>query len=341
MNSTIQPAARGTLIGLVTFGNLPFTQLTVRSLRETTKHPVDFFIVVGKPGDQETIDWLRAEAMQYVVHPENRGFPASLNDIYDWAWPTLSQRHVHVLTEYDHLIIAGNDIVPYPGAVDALIDCAETTDYEWIASSQLDVKSLCHFHPEARQYFEGERYLFNLFCPHTEKGVTTYEPTIRPWELHTDFRPPAIEANAMRDCHNLCLFKRSVAEKIGYIDVNFFPAYFSDNDYNRRATIAGIKGCTLPHAAYFHFWSRTIHQGSDGSTPKHFKSNQQYYCDKWGGLPGHEQWRVPFNGAKWCAGRLRNALSEGVSLDDVSMFPSLHIPARKHERACLEYWKSL
>jgi len=370
-----------TLIGIVTFGNLPFTQLTIRALRKNTKRAVDFFVIVGKPGDTDTEEWLKAENIPHLAHEVNKGFPASLNDIYTFAWkgfgPSPWQDAAYACRpdhpdDYDHLIIAGNDIVPYPRAVDALMETAETTDYEWVASSQLDVESLCRFHPEVIQHFgsesgnfdeaRGKNFPFEHWdlrrrrgegclecqtmgnsCP--EHGhIREYVPLVRPWEIHTDFRPPSIEPNAMRDCHNLCLFKRSVAEKIGYIDVNFFPAYFSDNDYNRRAMLAGVKGCTLPHAAYFHFWSRTIHQGSGGSNATFYSNNAQYYREKWGGLPGDEAFTVPFNGAKWCPGHgLSTAiLAEGVASDAIilnSMQPDLKIAGRENEAECVDYWK--
>lgn len=361
-----------TLIGIVTFGNLPFTQLTIRSIRETTTKPFDFFVIVGKPGDTETVRWLSHMGIPFAVHPENRGFPASLNDIYDYAFgATEGEGHgamawcrEHPPREgqrnrgYDNLIIAGNDVVPYPGAVDALIECAETTDYEWIASSQLDVESLCKFHPELVGYFGAEtfeeakakHFPFEQWFkrpldgwkekPELSHTVFEYLPHVKPWEAHTDFRPPSIEAGCMRDCHNLCLFKRSVAEKIGYIDVNFFPAYFSDNDYNRRATLAGVNGCTLPHSAYFHFWSRTIHQGSGGSTPQNFGANQSYYIAKWGGPVGQEKWTVPFNGDTWFIPSW-GELGHGPPAEQVTMEPSWNIRTRVAERACIEYWKGL
>ena len=74
------------LFAFVTFGNLPFSQLAVKSLRETVKSEYDIFAVVGKPGDWETRKWLQEENIAHTMHSENMGFPFSLNDIYDYAW---------------------------------------------------------------------------------------------------------------------------------------------------------------------------------------------------------------------------------------------------------------
>lgn len=301
-----------TLIGIVTFGNLEFTKLAVRGIRETMTRDADLFIIVGKPNDFETDYWVCEQGILHIWHQENMGFPASINDIYDFAGWAGGRRE-----PYDAIIIMGNDVVPYPGAIDALIEAAEDpklAQWEWFCASQFDVKSLIARYPEARQFFHGEDCLFTDF-------------NARPWEMHKDFREPFIEPDTLKDVHNLALFKRSVFEKIGYIDVNFFPAYFSDNDYAHRANLAGVKACGLPHSAYFHFWSRTIHQGSGGSTPQNFASNAAYYGKKWGGPVNGETFAVPFNGVE-----------PGTFLP-LKLPVTLKIPSRIGEEQQVAFWR--
>lgn len=317
-----------TLIGIVTFGNLAFTKLAIRGIEETVRGNLcdsgepDLFVVVGKPDDLETVEWLQAKNIRFLWHRDgNRGFPASLNDIYDYAWPSLAEQwngmsvHSQRGWDYDNLILMGNDVVPYPRAILSMMEVAMTTPWEWICASQYDVKSLVRDHPEVRPLFTGHDFRFSDF-------------SARPWAVHTDFREPAIHGNSMCDVRNLCLFKRSVAEKLGYADVNFWPGgYFEDNDYCLRAVQAGIRGCTLPHAAYFHFWSRTIHQAGGGSTTGgHFERNRQYYLLKWGGDPTREAYSRPFDGNY----RHRpNAATRG----------DLLIDSRADETAVANYWK--
>lgn len=338
-----------TLIGIVSYGNLAFTQLTVREIKSSTKSPIEFYVVVGKPGDIETERWLATEGIPHLVHSENWGFPASLNDIMDYAWggPMWDREPIkpglRVMEgrrgalysghDYDAVIIAGNDIVPYPGAMDALIECAEHSHYEWIAASQYDVQSLCRMYPEARDAFKGAEFVFPDF-------------TKRPWELHgtevarvvqswkerqPDEEASFVETNGegpslIKDVHNLCLYRRSVFDKLGYIDVNFWPAYFSDNDIARRAVNEGIKSCALRHAVYFHFWSRTIKQG-DGHPPRAFAANAEFYGRKWGGAFAHEAWRQPFNGVP------------PVLTPPIVLPASLKIASRADEAAIVRYWQ--
>ena len=258
-----------TLIGIVTFGNAQFTKLTIESIRATTKADIQFAVIIGKPGDTETQGVLANQIEQYgdvsvKTHEKNMGFPFSVNDLYDFAWKD---------NDYDYLILAGNDIVPYEGAIDTLIRIADTTDYEVISALQYDVKSLVNEYPQTKKYFYSQNYIFTDF-------------NAKPWEAYKPIIDPAqaeIASMQLYDIQNLCLYKKSVMSTVGYTDVNFYPAYYIDNDYARRIVNAGIRCCSVVNARFFHFWSRTIKQGSGGSTGTNFDNNRSYYMSKWGG----------------------------------------------------------
>ncbi|GAG68218.1 unnamed protein product, partial [marine sediment metagenome] len=115
-------------------------------------------------------------------------------------------------------------------------------------------------------------------------------------------------------------------EKVGYIDVNFYPAYFSDNDYCRRSANLGITSCTLLNAMYFHFWSRTIHQEIGGSNHEFFKANSTFYRMKWGGPFGKEAFSVPFNGHDFILGK------------DIVLPSTTELFDRSQEIAIIKYW---
>jgi len=296
-----------TLIGICTFGLLEFTKLTVESMKETIKSPVDYCIVVGKPGDFETIKWALENNIHMIIHDQNYGFPKGINDLYDYAWKE---------NNYDYLIISGPDIIAYPNTIDLLIDKADNSDWEWISSSQFDVKSLVSMYPETKEFFHGANLAFNDF------GTAT------PWMTHRDWdRPESIEPNVIKDVHNLCLYKKSVMDTIGYIDTAFFPAYYSDNDYARRGVNANLKTCALGNSVYFHFWSRTLHQGSSVSNDKYFNNNRKYYIMKWGGDFSKERWILPFNGTDQI-------------IDGVHYRGSLNIESRDNEMEIINYWRA-
>ena len=257
-----------TLLGMVTFGNIEFTKLAIQSIEDTSKAELDYFIVVGKPGDTATLDWLQTKPnIKYIVHSENMGFPYSINDIFDYAW---------VINNYDYVILAGNDIIAYPFCIDSLLESAQTTDNACISALQIDVNMLTILYPGTAEYFSGSNKIFTDF-------------TQSPWNIFNGYSAVlTVAPSQLHDIQNLCLYKREVFDTLGYADVNFYPAYFVDNDYAMRIIKAGIKGCTLTNARFFHFWSRTIKQGEGGSTDKQFGNNAKYYRQKWGGDFGKE-----------------------------------------------------
>jgi len=292
------------LIGIVTFGGLNFTKLTIQGIRETVKSPYLIYAVVGKPGDQETITWLNQENIPFVWHELNWGFPYSVNDIYDFAWKRNS---------FDNLIMIGNDVIPYPHAVDSLIQVANTTDFEWICSRQYSVKDLVRDFPETKGYFSGEKMTYNF--------------QDEPWKVYQNYSNEiSISSAGLSDVHNLALYKKSVMDKIGYIDVNFYPAYYEDNDYARRGVNAKIRSCTVINSIYFHFWSRTIHQGTGGSDSTYFNHNRNFYLGKWGGDFGKEKYTIPFNEKPFDIGN-------GTILNY-----GLNIQSRDQEKEIISFW---
>ena len=257
------------LFAFVTFGNVQFTKLTVESIRDTVQNSYDIFAVVGKPGDSETLNWLATQPdIQFKIHTENMGFPYGVNDIYDFAWKQ---------NNYDNLVLLGNDVILYPYAGDSLINFANASSYQVISGLQYDVRDLTREYPDTRQYFQGDDCIIEDF-------------SAKPWEKFGGYSKDLWIADMqLYDIQNFCLYKKSVFDKIGYTDVNFYPAYFIDNDYARRIVLANIRCCTLTNARFFHFWSRTIKQGSGGSTSHYFDNNRKYYKNKWGGDVGHEK----------------------------------------------------
>ncbi len=296
-----------TCLGMVTFGNLNFTKLALEeSLNTTKRNRLEPFVIIGKPDDFETRDYLEAKGIPYVMHKENFGFPYSLNDIYDYF----------LNNNFNNLIIQGNDVIPYPYAIDLLIEIANNEGYEWVSAREYSVKNLVDHYPETRRYFSGTNLVFTDF-------------TSRPWDGKVNMEDKIIlTPNVLADCQNLNLYSRSCIDKLGYTDVNFYPAYFVDNDFVQRALQSDIKSCSSFNSIYFHFWSRTIHQGKGGSTDRFFSNNSAYYNLKWGGSPSREPYKIPFNGNRFLLG------------GQIELPMDIKISTRIHELEIINYWKT-
>lgn len=297
-----------TLIGIVSYGGLPFLRILLDEIAATTTQG-NTVVVIAKPGDQEMWNFLFSRQIPTVEHTDNKGFPASVNDLYDAAF---------VQGGYDNLLICGNDIVPMPGAIDAMIQTADETDAEMVCGSEFNSRFLFDHYPEVRQYFQGP----NLAV--TDDGLRA-----RLWEAHKDFRV-GVQADTLKDVRNFTLFKRSAFEKVGYDDVNYWPnGYYADNTYARRCHFAGVKAVGLLEGAFFHWWSRTIHQGEQRPHSAYFERNREFYKHQWGGDVNQERYRLPFDG-------------RGMQLTpDIFLKPEVNVQSREQEAAIIRYWSDL
>lgn len=300
-----------TLIGVTSWGNLPFLELCLRSFQETiTRSDVEILVVVARPDDSEMRNWLDQRGFKYIQHSENKGFAGSINDILDYAF---------VDGDFEAVIIAGNDIVAMPGAIDTMIARAETEqEYDLFCASEFNSRFLVTNYPEVRDFFKGESLIFEDFAS-------------RPWEVHKDFRENTLEPDTLKDVRNLTLYRRRAFEVVGYADVGFFPnAYWEDNDMARRCHLLNVRACGLPSASFFHFWSRSIWQGEGRAHNKFYTRNQDWYEQKWGTrVWGQERFSLPFDG-------VLRILPNGAVVK-----PTLEIPDRDEESRIISYWKSL
>jgi GT2 family glycosyltransferase len=105
-----------TLVAICAYGGLKFLEMGLQALR--AEEGFDILVIVAKPGDQEMVDRLRSLGIWHIEHQTNVGFAAAINDMYISAF---------VNGDYDNLIIMGNDVVPMPGTINAMIQTANST----------------------------------------------------------------------------------------------------------------------------------------------------------------------------------------------------------------------
>lgn len=96
---------------------------------------------------------------------------------------------------------------------------------------------------------------------------------------------------------------RPLVERVGLFDEwTFFPAYYEDNDYAYRMRMHGINRTVLS-LDVFHGHEQGPESGSltIRSSPEYrqandrtFVENQRRYIEKWGGLPGGEEYETPW-----------------------------------------------
>ena len=85
-------------------------------------------------------------------------------------------------------------------------------------------------------------------------------------------------------------------ETIGCFDENFFPVYGEDQDYARRAALAGLSEANCADTEVVHRGSAAIRTSADLARQNAVTQalNIAYYVRKWGGDAGSERFSTPF-----------------------------------------------
>jgi GT2 family glycosyltransferase len=101
-----------------------------------------------------------------------------------------------------------------------------------------------------------------------------------------------VTAGAGLNAFSLFLYTPKARKIVGYFDENFYPAYHEDNCCAYRMKIVGYDLVSVPCSPIEHIGSATIRSYTSEQMQQHhnqFRRNQQYYIEKYGGLPGQEQ----------------------------------------------------
>jgi GT2 family glycosyltransferase len=92
--------------------------------------------------------------------------------------------------------------------------------------------------------------------------------------------------------------KKETIQRVGMFDEGIYPAYFEDNDFHYRMKLEGMKAHCLHDCPYFHYGSRSMKISKEFKDylGRRYAKNREYFERKWGGRPGKEKWKVPFDG---------------------------------------------
>lgn len=163
----------------------------------------------------------------------------------------------------ERVLVLNNDVILHPECIDRLIEKQKETAHPIITGR--DVAAECATPTEVRA----------LKIPDREFVVD--EP---------EFSCFMVSRFGFRD--------------IGSFDEKFFPAYFEDNDYHYRARLQKKRMVKLNTAMYYHFGSRTIRSSAEMQdiVNAYYLQNEQYFVEKWGGKPGSEKYKEPFDGRR-------------------------------------------
>ena len=103
------------------------------------------------------------------------------------------------------------------------------------------------------------------------------------------------DADFINSFQNWCsyILKIDMWKKVGGFDVEFFPAYFEDNSFDYKMTLANA------NKSWTSFLDPIVYRNSmsiakEPSLNSRFMQNRQMYIDMWGGLPSEEKFKTKF-----------------------------------------------
>lgn len=105
-----------------------------------------------------------------------------------------------------------------------------------------------------------------------------------------------LKCDPTQNAYSAIVFTPEIIRMAGLMDENFYPAYYEDNDYNYRLSLASIT-LELFELKYDHKVSSTLHSKPEylSKNTETFQRNFDYYVRKWGGPPGAERYFSPFD----------------------------------------------
>lgn len=222
--------------------------------------------------------------------------------------------------------------IPVLNRFDLLEKAIESLDYEPMELFVVDNNTVCDKNKEEFKRLK-DKFKFDSFSPRYNLGVAaswnriittawsrgydfvyigSNDTTLGPGTLKAlvEMDKPEPECVWMVNQFNFWCLRLSAVPKIGLVDENFMPAYFEDNDYQRRIKLAGLEcvcmgsssfeknGRMVPAVSSNHLGSQTIRSDQEyaiHNSNTFNNGNRNHYIMKWGGPLGAEKFSVPYN----------------------------------------------
>jgi GT2 family glycosyltransferase len=220
----------------------------VQSIREYTNLPYEI-IVVDNGSNDGTVDFCLKEKIRFISIPDNRGFPIACN---------LGMK----ISTGDTLLLLNNDIVVSHNWLSNQLACLYSSDEIGIVGPYTNYAS-------GKQMLQPTYDPINIQQFH-EKALQYNKPNSQMWQ-------------PLERIVGLCfLIKRQLFAKIGYLDEQFSPGHYEDDDYCYRARKAGYKLMIAGDVMIHHYGSASFHQQDPEKLQGLINRNHKNFISKWG-----------------------------------------------------------
>ncbi|MBI1349395.1 glycosyltransferase [bacterium] len=246
-HTRLRPTDALTSIILVAHNQLHYTRQCLESLRFRTDEPYEL-IVVDNGSTDGTVDYLRGQAdLRLIENAENRGFPAAVNQGL-------------AIAQGQQLLLLNNDTIVTTGWLRRLLDALHRDPQVGLVG------------PVSNQVSGPQQ----ITVPY--RDLASLDGFAWEWgQQH------AGQLQELERLVGFCLlFRREVLEQIGGLDERFGIGNFEDDDYCRRARLAGFRTVVAVDSFVHHFGGRTF-VGAGIDFAALMQANERLYRDKWSG----------------------------------------------------------
>ena len=235
---------------ILSYGQVDYT---LRCLASITQHPplssIEL-IVSDDCSDASDLEKLRQVAnLAFLQPPENLGFLKHAN----WA---VAQ------TKGNYVLLLNNDTELKPGAIDALVETARTTQNVGLVGSKL-------VYPDGRLQEAG--------------GIVWNDASASNYGRFDDANKP--EYNYVRDADYVSaaaiLVPRAVWEQLGGFDESFAPAYYEDTDLAFRLRQSGLRVIYQPRSVVVHYEGISHGTDVDSGVKAYQVANRRHMKERW------------------------------------------------------------
>lgn len=243
-------------IVIVNYKSVSFLERCIKSIKAETLHDHQIIVIDNNSGTQEVKKLKTLPLDRLILNYQNKGFAAANNQGFKMA-------------KGKYVLMLNPDTYVINGAIDQMIACLESNSQFHAVAPKLYHSELLDHHPSVHQF------------PNPTRDIIPYLPLSSTlFSLIPKFPYSKRDINKTQKIDYACgaaiLFKKTVFDRVGFLDESFF-VYSEEVDLCKRMALTDLNLCYFPKAEIIHYGGKSQ---LNSSIPKHtlyWKSKMIYY----------------------------------------------------------------
>jgi len=247
-HTMVADAQAKTSIIILTYNNLEYNKLCLKSIRTYTRPGSYEIIVVDNHSTDGTVQWLQQqEDLKLIINADNLGFPKGCN------------QGMLAATTGNDILLLNNDVVVTPNWLDNLRTCLYNREEFGAVGA---VTNSCSNYQTIPAGYNNLDEMVGFAQKNNQSDKSLWEERVR----------------LVAFC---LLIKAEVVKQVGLLDEIFSPGNFEDDDYSLRIRKAGYRLILCRDSFVHHFGSasfgKVAHEYNDLLV-----ENRKKFMQKWG-----------------------------------------------------------